>query len=97
MVLEKVDSKVELEEICSKVQELLDKEHLYAGVYTFYGFEDLLIVDIEWGDWKHDHGRADWLIEENFNLVRINCVVYDEDGSDCYSAKHYYRIKGYLD
>lgn len=46
-------------------------------------------VEIEWGDWKHDHARAEWLIQEN-GYKHIGTDVTEEDGSDCYSAIHYF-------
>ena len=57
-----------------------------------------LYIDIQWGDWKHDHGWCDYLIEEFFNkkpevykvISAVN--VTEEDGSDCYSATHIYKI-----
>lgn len=72
-----------------KVQKLLDEEMIYGLTYTWHEF---LVVEIEWGDWKHDHGRADWLIEENFGLKRYRCIITEQDGSDCYSAKHLYSL-----
>lgn len=47
-------------------------------------------VHIEWGDWKHDHARLDYLMA-NIGYMKTNEEVTDEDGSDCYSATHYYE------
>ena len=48
--------------------------------------------DINWGDWKHEHLRAKWLINDFFedkkSWVKINSWTTEEDGSDAYSA-HY--------
>ena len=56
-----------------------------------------LMVNIEWGDWKHEHAYADWLVEETAkeNGMRILNQwdeLTDENGSDCYSALHHYVI-----
>ena len=55
----------------------------------------LFSVKIEWGDWKHDHLRCNYLVEEfakanGREIVLKREVVTEDDGSDCYSAKHYY-------
>lgn len=57
--------------------------------------ENGIIVDIPWGDWKHDHGYCSSLVERTANELGYDCVedeseVYEEDGSDTYSAKHYF-------
>ena len=71
------------------VYDLLKKNQLYAdAVYTY---QNLIAVEINWGDWKHEHARADWLIGENGGRL-INEMVTEEDGSDCYSAVHYYAF-----
>ena len=52
-------------------------------------------VNIKWGDWKHDHLRCDYLVEEfakeNHREITFKKTnLTEEDGSDCYSAKHFY-------
>lgn len=65
------------------------------GPYTT-SFQNCFNVDIIWGDWKHDHLRADYLIKEYFKKlgyeVSVNEEVTEEDGSDTYSATHYYSV-----
>ena len=51
--------------------------------------DDYIVATINWGDWKHDHLRADYLLN-NIGYTCIDTVVTDSDGSDCYSAKHFY-------
>lgn len=49
-------------------------------------------ITIEWGDWKHDHIYCDMLMKEKgYELIGEN--VTDEDGSDCYSSNHQYKLK----
>lgn len=51
-----------------------------------------VILSIEWGDWKHDHGYADDVMSR-LGYTRDEVVITEEDGSeDCYSADHYYTI-----
>lgn len=76
------------EEICKMLRE----HDIYAYVEQY---DDLPVVEvsIDWGDWKHDHARAQWLISENIKGVTyLNTKVTKDDGSDCYSAEHRYIL-----
>lgn len=47
-------------------------------------------VEIEWGDWKHEHLFTDHLMKK----IGYSCTdvqVTEEDGSDTYSAVHFYE------
>lgn len=63
-----------------------------AGVCAeIWAHESLPVIcaEISWGDWKHDHLRADWAMQE----AGFTCVgqeITEEDGSDTYSAVHNY-------
>ena len=52
--------------------------------------EGVVGVDVEWGDWKHDHARVDWILAEA-GFTKVSETLYEEDGSDCYSAAHFYK------
>ena len=47
-------------------------------------------IDIDYGDWKHDHIYCDNIMRDN-GYTLINEVVTEEDGSDCYSSIHTYK------
>ena len=49
----------------------------------------LVCVEISWGDWKHDHLRADWVLGKE-GMTCIGETITEEDGSDTYSAIHNY-------
>ena len=49
-----------------------------------------IAVQIDWGDWKHEHGYCDYLMKEKGYLL-VNEEVTEENGSDCYSSIHYYE------
>lgn len=52
--------------------------------------ENMILINIEWGDWKHEHGRCDYLM----TLLGYDCVdviITEENGSDCYSAIRCYE------
>lgn len=51
--------------------------------------EGTVIVSVEWGDWKHSHAYLDNLMGR-LGYVKDNETVTEEDGSDCYSADHYF-------
>ena len=67
--------------------------------YEAYADGDFFYIDIKWGDWKHEHRRADYLVSTFLeNNVEINAEllyaqnVTQENGSDCYSALHIYKL-----
>lgn len=71
----------------SRLYGYLSKNGIYGEIWQNGGQLTELLV--EWGDWKHDHGFADYLM----SLVGYRCVgqnVTEDDGSDCYSAVHTY-------
>lgn len=49
-------------------------------------------IHISWGDWKHEHMRADYVMGL-YGFMSYESLVDDEDGSDCYSAWRTYTIK----
>ena len=78
-----------MEDIRNKVkiaENVLKNNNLYADVYTS-GIG--VCVEINWGDWKHEHLRCDYLMGlHGFTLV--GTTETESDGSDCYSAVHLY-------
>ncbi len=69
-----------------KVYEILRSNNVWAEAYEELG---MVAVEINWGDWKHDHLRAEWLMKEN-GFKQLFEEVTEEDGSDTYSAIHYF-------
>ena len=75
-------------------------EH-FADLNVYYDIwwdDDGLLVEINWGDWKHDHLWCDYEVEHFLNsrgyeVLSHNTEVTDEDGSDTYSAIHSYKVK----
>ena len=49
----------------------------------------VIAVDISWGDWKHEHGWCKNLMGY-LGYTEMGCRVTEENGSDCYSATHYF-------
>lgn len=77
------------EELCKAIQTALDERRIRADAYTDGAF---IKVEIEWGDWKHEHLAMLWTVEEVFKSRGYTYWhIEDEtetDGSDCYSAIH---------
>lgn len=79
-------------------------ENFYAsseeGLHIYKGFSAFVFeTEVNWGDWKHEHGRLDYLVEK---FCKENGLVFalkgqevtEEDGGDAYSAIHWYLISG---
>lgn len=79
-------------DVCNKVDSKLREGGVYADVYPYGSELPVFVVDIHWGDWKHDHARAKWLIEQMGGYHLISSVVTEDNGSDCYSAEHRFYI-----
>ena len=77
-----------------KLDRLFDEHNLFATVYPMRGIQESYIaVEIEWGDWKHDHLRCKYMTEMFFDEIAIYDIVIEsevtaDNGSDCYSAIH---------
>lgn len=74
-----------------KIYELMNEHHIMGELVDYSEQKKMIAVEVIWGDWKHEHMRLDWLVKEHFpNLRSIHTTTTEEDGSDCYSAIHYY-------
>lgn len=70
-----------------RVDSLLNEYSISAYVNADYSL-NTIYIDINWGDWKHDHLCCDKIMEnEGYRL--IDTKIGDADG-DCYSATHTY-------
>lgn len=77
-------------DIEKKIQKIFKENEIS---HEFDIFEELgtIAVHVIWGDWKHDHGYLDAVMARNgFKL--LGKKITEENGSDCYSATHIYRI-----
>lgn len=59
---------------------------------------DAIYFNIVWGDWKHDHMRLWYLMNEFFRdrgyIIERDVVTTETNGTDSYSAEHYYTVQG---
>ena len=73
----------------SMISSYLSENEVYAEVY--HDGEEV-VVSISWGDWKHDHGWCENLMSY-IGYEQTNVVETEENGSDCYSADHFFAKK----
>jgi hypothetical protein len=78
-------------ELCEKVEKHLRDNGIQADFVDYDEKAGTILVDILWGDWKHEHLRADYLVAQ---LGGTHVYTYDleSDGSDCYSGRHEYKF-----
>lgn len=90
----------DLEKFISKK---LDENSLWVSDIDVREENNTIYIDItiEWGDWKHEHKRLDFLMydtiyEYNPNLTKsfskVGEDITEDDGSDTYSSVHRYEI-----
>ena len=75
--------------LCQQVYKALENANIYPEYVDAH--ENSIDVEISWGDWKHEHARADFILWD-LGLVCTAVVVTEDDGSDCYSAVHRYEM-----
>lgn len=84
----------------TEVIKLLNDNDIWAESVSPYSYNSqnvngnnlfyIVSVEIE-GDWKHDHGDADTLVEQTFDdLVKVSETNVKGDGSDYYTSTHNY-------
>lgn len=72
----------------TKIWHYLEDNGLYVD-NVYVNSEGCVEISISWGDWKHEHGWCD----SAMRYIGYGCddeVVTEENGSDCYSAIHFY-------
>lgn len=76
-------------EILAIEKELNDKG-IFCETFTYPNDFNMVDVNIERGDYKHDHAYCDYLMKQKGWELDSECVN-DDDGSDCYSSTHTYK------
>lgn len=85
---------MDINAIVKKVREVSNEAGIYGDVWA--KDNNTVAVDVEWGDWKHEHIRLDndvWMafaFSDDCSIKEFYSVTTEEDGSDTYSATHYY-------
>ena len=76
-----------------KIEEHLKENGIPAETFVYPNDFNKVDVNIEYGDWKHEHKFCDELMKEMGWKLESECYNEDFD-SDCYSSTHIYtRIK----
>ena len=75
-----------------------DNKHFYeVGVELDPMNRYFIRISIEWGDWKHDHLYANFVVRELLDKLgikfKIDEYVTEEDGDDAYSGDHLIRFE----
>lgn len=78
----------ETDDASSDINNYLGANGMYADD-VYINSEGSARVEISWGDWKHEHMWCDILMR-HIGYKSDGEEVTDEDGSDCYSAIHFY-------
>lgn len=77
--------------ICERaenIDKILNEYDVWADVYPHHTLP-VVCVEINKGDWKHNHWRCDEILEE-YGYVKMSEKTTWDDGSDCYSSIHYF-------
>lgn len=73
-----------------KIQRMLiDNSIMFSDVSE--NDDGTIEIGIECGDWKHDHDFCDFLMSSN-GYELVDEYEIDENGSDCYSSIHQYKL-----
>lgn len=86
----------ELKELVEKLYEHLKEFNVHYEIWP--EDDDTISVEIDWGDWKHDHLWFDHEAEKflnslGYDVINFNVDVIEEDGSDTYSAIHSLQLR----
>lgn len=71
------------------IERYLSDNEIYAADVSRDNDDNILTVGIYWGDWKHEHLWCRDLMEY-IGYEEFDEKVTEEDGSDNYSAVHYF-------
>ena len=78
----------ETDDEASNIYNYLKENEAYPDEVYKNG-EGVVAVHIDWGDWKHEHAWCRDLMSY-LGYACQSSIVTDDNGSDCYSATHYF-------
>lgn len=86
-----------MNKIVGRLNEYL-KDNAFDHRVTLGANDNEIQMEILWGDWRHDHIRAKFLVNQfmrtlGHTVAIPHDVVTEQNGSDCYSAIHTWEIK----
>ena len=54
--------------------------------------ENEVLVCISWGDWRYQHLACDHIMKQ-LGYLKVQEVVTENNGTDCYSSEHTFTFK----
>ena len=76
-----------MSENAKKIEKIMEEHRILGEIVE--DTDNVVAVEISWGDWKHEHARLRWLVlNEMQNVKKCEETTTEEDGTDCYSAIH---------
>lgn len=60
--------------------------------YEVYMQGGLLAINVESGDWKHDHIFIDNIMADALGVKKLSEKITEDTGDDVFSATHFYMI-----
>lgn len=80
-----------MSENAKKIEKIIEENHIFGEIVQ--DWDNVVAVEIYWGDWKHEHLRFKLLVLEQLgNVKNYSQVTTEENGSDCYSAVHRFHF-----
>lgn len=74
------------------INRIFKENNLYYDYFTLSNNEMIGII-IEYGDWKHDHLRLNYIMSKN-NYIFVKENEIDTSDDDSYSSTHYFKYGG---
>ena len=69
------------------IEKILNDNHIFGEIVE--DSDNVVAVEITWGDWKHEHARFRCLVFSQVQYIKnYEQLTTEENGSDCYSAIH---------
>lgn len=82
----------ELRKRRDRLQDIFDKESIHHEFFISSKSRQIE-VSVHNGDWKHDHGHLDYIMEQN-GYMKLGEQGFGEDtGDDSYSSTHVFLQK----
>lgn len=76
------------EMMAEKIQDILNNEYIPGEAYA--EGRGVVVIEIEWGNMEHDHNKIDYIVNNKFHPNEIDIDITADNGTDTYSATHYY-------
>lgn len=77
--------------IYDKIKAVVDENNIACEMWA--EDDNAICVQINWGDWKHDHLALKLAVTESCQPTTCISEVIEENGSDCFSAVHRFIFK----